>query len=173
MRVLTIVLGLAALAGPVAAQQDVTTEYRVKATYLFNFVKFVEWPEKTAMPLLICVAGRNPLGTTLEETIRGESINGRPLATELILDPDPRCDVVFVPRGATATAYLRAARGTPTLTVGEDPDFLTQGGIIAFYLDRANVRFSINPAAAERAMLRISSRLLALARIVDDKGETQ
>jgi hypothetical protein len=172
MRARLAALVLALLSVPVAAQQ-VSTEYRVKATYLFNFVKFVEWPEKTQQPLLLCVAGRNPFGPVLEETVAGESVNGRPLQVEVILEPDSRCDLVFVPRGAATSAYLLAARNTPTLTVGEEPDFVARGGIVSFYIDGANVRFTINPYAAERAKLRISSRLLELARIVDDRGETR
>jgi hypothetical protein len=105
--------------------------------------------------------------------VAGESVNGRPLQVEVILEPDGRCDLVFVPRGAATSAYLFAARNTPTLTVGEEPDFVTRGGIVSFYIDGPNVKFTVNPYAAERAKLRISSRLLDLARIVDDRGETR
>jgi hypothetical protein len=68
---------------------------------------------------------------------------------------------------------VRGSRGEPILTVGEERDFIARGGIVSLYLDGSNVRFTINPAAADRAGLRISSRLLQLARIVDDSGETQ
>ncbi len=148
---------------PVAAQ-EVSLEYRVKATYLYNFVKYVEWPAETRTgPFTLCVAGRNPFGTVLDDTIRDEVVNGRFLTARVILEPEAGCDVVFVPSGAAASAYLRAARGTPTLTVGETDDFLERGGIISFVTDGKNVRFAINTEAADDAQLQVSSRLRQLA----------
>jgi hypothetical protein len=148
-----------------AHAQDVPLEYRVKAAYLFNFVKFVEWPAAAAAgPLTICVAGRNVFGDVLADTVSGETLDGRPLAVRVILEPDPGCHILFVPRGAAVTAYLRSSRGLPMLTVGESPDFLAQGGLVNFVLEGGNVRFEIAVEAAERAGLRISSRLLRLAR---------
>jgi hypothetical protein len=146
-----------------AIGQDVSLEYQVKAAYLYNFVKFVQWPDTARPgPLIICIAGRNPFGTVLAETIRDEVVNGRTLASRTILEPDPACQVLFVPDGAPP-AYLRAARGTPTLTVGESPDFLEQGGIINFVKEGPNVRFAISTEAAAEAGLQVSSRLLRLA----------
>ena len=147
-----------------AMAQDVSLESRVKATYLYNFLKFVEWPMPVhGGPLTLCVAGRNPFGTVLEDTIRGEVVNGRSLTTRLILEPEPGCDVLFIPGGAAAATYLRAVRGTPTLTVGETDDFLTLGGMINFVSEGRYVRFAINIDAVEQAQLRVSSRLLQLA----------
>ena len=164
MRVaLALVLSLLPSAIPWA--QEVPLEYRVKAAFLFNFAKFVEWPAAAdAGPLQICVAGRNVFGEALVETVRGENINGRPLAIRVILEPEPGCHIIFVPRGAATTAYLRAARGTPSLTVGEMPDFISMGGMVNFTFEGTSVRFEIDSEAAERAGLRISSRLLRLAR---------
>ena len=161
MRLITCAIVLVASAA--AGAQDVPLEYRVKAAYLFNFAKFVEWPA-AAGPITICVAGRNVFGEALSETIRGETINGRPLAVRVIIEPEAGCQIVFVPRGAAAAVYLAAARTSPSLTVGESPDFIEQGGIVNFTLEGANVRFQIDSEAAERAGLRISSRLLRLAR---------
>ena len=163
MRVATATLLLVASA--VLSGQDVPLEYRVKAAYLFNFAKFVEWPAAAAGgPLTICVAGRNVFGEALSETVTGETVSSRPLVVRVILEPEAGCHILFVPRGAAAAAYLRASQTTPTLTVGESPDFIEQGGIVNFMLDGANVRFEINPEAAGRTGLRISSRLLRLAR---------
>ena len=156
------------LAGLIGSMQSATTdevalEYRVKAAYLYNFVKFVEWPKEARPgPLTICVASRNPFGTALSDTIRGELVNGRELLTRVILEPDPDCHVLFIPNGSPS-AYLRAARGTPILTVGETPDFLEQGGIIGFVTAGRNVRFAISTESAEHAKLRVSARLLQLA----------
>jgi hypothetical protein len=149
---------------PLAAQ-EASLEYQVKAAYLYNFVKFIEWPTAARQgPLTICTAGTNPFGTTLEELVRGESIEGRAIAARVIQGPQADCDVVFVPRGVAAGEYLRAARNAPVLTVGESPDFVAQGGIINFVRDAGMIRFEIDQAAARRAGLQISSRLLRLAR---------
>jgi hypothetical protein len=152
------------LASHPAAQQP-TLEYRVKAAYLLNFMRYVEWPDGALPdgPLTLCVAGRNPFGAALEETVRGERIADRDVAVRVLLEPEDGCAVLFVPRGANTAAYLRAARGTPVLTVGEIPDFLAQGGIINLVLDGGNVRFEIDQQAATRVQLQISSRLLRLA----------
>lgn len=165
-----LLLALAiACAGTLATMtQEIPLEYRVKAAFLYNFVKYVEWPEPRSSPIKICVAGQNPFGTVLEDVVRDERVRGTPLVTDTILEPLPGCDVIFMPRTSRVPAYLTAAAGMPILTVGETPDFIERGGIIRFYLDSGNnVRFEINRAAAERANLRISSRLLQLARLVD------
>jgi hypothetical protein len=170
VRTFPAVLGLALLGGTLHAQ--VPVEYQVKAAYLLNFTRFVDWPAESADgPLLLCVAGRNPFGDVLENMVRGESVGGRPVVARTILEPDTACAVVFVPQGAATAAYLRAAQGQPVLTVGEDEDFIARGGIIAFRREGPNVRFSINPDRADQAKLRISSRLLQLARI--ERTETR
>lgn len=154
--------------------QDVTLEYQVKAVFVYNFTRFVEWPAQAQSgPVTICVAGRNPLGSFLEDTVRNETVGGRLIVTRVILEPDPTCRVVYIPRGAATPAYLRVARGAPVLTIGEADDFLEAGGIINFYLVNDKVRFEISTHAAERAQLRISSRLLQLARIRNPGGESR
>jgi hypothetical protein len=156
-----LVTGAAALRA-----QDTTLEYRVKAAYLNNFLKFVEWPAVPGDgPVTICVAGRNPFGGALAATIDGEQVAGRPVTARTITTPGPGCHLLFVPEGAPAADYLRAAQGSPTLTVGESPDFIRRGGMINFVREGPNIRFEIDAAAAERAGLRISSRLLRLARM--------
>jgi hypothetical protein len=166
-RGLALVLVLAATTAVVPAQ-EVSREYQVKAAFLFNFAKFVEWPTRPATePLVICVAGVNPFGGLLDELVRGEQIDGRDVHARVILEPDDGCHEVFIPRGANMPVYLRAARNSAVLTIGETPEFIEQGGLVRFYLDAGQVRFEIARAAAERAQLRISSRLLKLARIVD------
>ena len=169
-RLLLAALVIGAVRGEPLAQ-DVSSEYRVKAAYLYNFIKYVEWPDTSKGRILICVAGQNPFGALLESLVRNERVHGVPLATEVILEARADCDVLFTPRTANIPAYLRAAAGMPTLTVGETPRFVEQGGMIGFYPDGANVRFEINPAAAARVRLRISSRLLQLARIVEAGSE--
>lgn len=150
-----------------AVAQDVPLEYRVKAAYLYNFLKYIEWPDGTPAPFTICVAGRNPFGEVLADTVRGERVAGREVVTKAVADSGAGCHIVFVPRGTAAAPYIRTARGA--LIVGEHPDFLTQGGAIAFVQDGGNVRFQIDDEAAVRAGLRISSRLLRLSRASDTR----
>jgi len=162
VRAAALLLALAVAVQPATAQ-DVPLEYQVKAAYLYNFVKFVDWPAAASTgPINICLAGRNPFGTVLAETIRDEIVAGRTLTSRVILEPEPDCHVLFIPDGAPST-YLRAMHGMPTLTVGETPDFLEKGGIISFVKDGRTVRFAISNEAADRAKLQVSSRLLRLA----------
>lgn len=168
---------LALLAGmamwPAAAgAQEVTLEYSVKAAYLYNFVKFVEWPGpvQADRPLTICVAAHNPFGSVLSETVQGERVGDRPIALRVILEPEPGCDVLFLPRDAAAPAYLRAVQSLPVLTVGETGDFIEKGGIINFVREGGNIRFEIDQDAAQHAGLRISSRLLRLGRVPNRGG---
>lgn len=168
MQVSRLLLAAALVAGvdpAPRAQEDASPEYRVKAEYLVNLIKYVEWPNAVLGPLLVCVAGQNPFGTTLDNFVRNETFRGAPVQARVILEPDPACNLVFAPRTSNVLVYLRASAGMPVLTVGETPRFLEQGGMIRFYPDGANVRFDINRDAAERAGLRINARLLELARM--------
>ena len=171
MRHLVGAIAVALTVAPLQAQET-SLEYQVKAAYLYNFVKFIEWPAAAARSatLTICTAGGNPFGAALDDIVRGESINGRAIAARAIDAPQAGCDVVFVPRGVTAADYLRAARTAPILTVGESADFVAQGGIINFVRDAGMIRFEIDRDAAARAGLHISSRRLRLAREPERTG---
>ena len=163
-----------ALTAAVPAAQEPTLEYRVKAAYILNFIRYVEWPAAALGngPIAVCVAGRNPFGTALDETVAGERIEGRAIAVRVILEPEAGCQVLVIPSGANAAAYLRSARTMPVLTIGESADFLGLGGIINLRVDGGSVRFDIDQSAAERVNLRISSRLLRLARPAPESGAT-
>jgi hypothetical protein len=161
-----VVAWVAALLTATVNTQNVSLEYQVKAAYLFNFTKFVDWPEEAmpqGTPLTICVASRSPFGPALEETIRDELVGSRPLTTRVVRDA-AGCHVLFVPEGVTAAPLLRDARTRPILTVGESDDFLAEGGMVNFVMQDGKVRFEISQDAATGAGLRISSRLLRLAR---------
>jgi hypothetical protein len=150
--------------------QDVGLEYRVKAAYLLNFTRFVEWPPQAlqnARAFQICIAGRNPFGSELAALVTGEKVAGLPLTARVVEANDATaCHVLFVPRDTPAAPYLRAVMTAPVLTVGESGDFLAQGGDINFFLDNCRVRFEIDQASAERVQVKISSRLLQLGRPV-------
>lgn len=160
-------------AGALAAAQDVPLEYRVKAAYLFNFTKFVDWPSGVfsgSEPLTLCVAETNPFGPVLSATLAGETGAGRPLVSRVVRDGSAPCHVLFIPRGVVAGVHLRRTATQPILTVGESRDFLQQGGMINFVLEEGRVRFEINRDAAVRNRLMISARLLQLARMPDEEG---
>jgi uncharacterized protein DUF4154 len=160
--VIAVSMSVAAAAGQA---QEQTLEFQVQAAYLYNFVKFVEWPAGTLGTVItICTTGNTPVTTALEQIVRDEVVNGHPLAVRTIEAPEAACNVVFVPHDVAASEYVRSARTAPVLTVGESPDFIAQGGIINFVRDAGMMRFEIDQEAAKRARLQISSRLLRLAR---------
>jgi len=155
-----------------------TLEYQVKATFLYNFTKFIEWPADSLVPgdapFEIGVVGRNPFGPYLAESMVGQRVHDRPICIVEFLEPEDvrPCAVLFVPdamsnRLADITARLK---GVPVLVVGESPGFADRGGSANFFLVDNKVRFEINPAVAGPLGLKISSKLLAIAKIVGSKG---
>ncbi len=150
-------------------------EYQVKAAFLYSFAKFVEWPPdafKTPKdPILVCVLGHNPFGTSLNDVIRGKSIEGHAFAFRQVADaPDASaCQILFVSSsdGKRFRALIGRLKPAGILTVGEAQGFASGGGVINFKLDSGRVRFEINVEAAEQAQLHISSKLLSLAQIVN------
>jgi hypothetical protein len=140
-------------------------EYQVKAAFLYNFLKFVEWPEKaTDAPWVIGILGHDPFGTVLDETVRGKMVNGRKVNLRRYDKPGDvkDCNILFIGRGDYERTGIPAQAGM--LTVGEAPGFLKAGGAINFYLDDNRVRFEIRPEAARAAGLHVSSQLLKLGR---------
>ena len=152
--------------------QAIPNEYRLKAAFMYQFPQFVEWPSATmqdAQEVQLCIASPNPFGSELEQLVRGESLNGRPLSVREIAGSDELvgCHVLFVgARSDVAAPVLRAAAGRPILTVGEADRFLESGGIIAMKIVDGRVRFVVNAKNAARNGLRISSQLLGLALTV-------
>jgi hypothetical protein len=160
------------------AQTSTTAEYRAKANFLANFPSFVEWPDGAFVspqtPFLICVFGDFSFGTSLAERAHTTNFRGRRVevvwvrkVSELSL-----CQILFVSRGDTKryAKVFDAIRGRNVLTVGETPDFLDAGGAVTFSFQLEALQFEINLNAVENAHLRISSRLLALARRVVNKS---
>jgi hypothetical protein len=175
----TLALSLAlACSAALIAQSKVATEYEIKAAFLYNFAKFVEWPPSAftdpKQPLSVCVFGRDPFGHSLEEAMDGKSVGNRPviLGRARQLAGLAGCHVVFVSamESPRLVEILGGMRGHNILLVGESEGFASAGGIIQFVFEQNRVRFAINPDAANRSGLKISSRLLALATIVHDTG---
>jgi hypothetical protein len=156
---------------PVSAQA--VSEYEVKAAFLLNFTKFVEWPPSAFpepdSPISLCVLGDDPFGTTLDELVRGETVNGRALVIRRMSQtPIPKvCHVVFFGLPSKEVPPLLRSVGPGVLAVGEGESFIRAGGMIAFVIDNRRVRFIVNQTAATNAGLRLSSRLLAVAKTVE------
>lgn len=149
-------------------------EYRKKANYLSHFPSFVEWPEDAwpsrDAPFLICVFGNYGFGTSLAELTRGERVRERRIEIrwKRNLDELRSCQVLFV-SGSEQNRYeqvLEVVRGGRVLTVGETPEFLNAGGMVSFVKQEESIRFDVNVVEANRVQLKISSRMLALARRV-------
>ena len=154
-----------------ALAQRPASEDQIKAVFLFNFAKYVDWPAAppgTSASIRICVPANPQFLALLRTTVQGEVVNGRPLtAIELDgLDSARECDILYVGNAVTpdAAAWSEAVRGRQTLTVGDGT--LANGIVIAFVRDQNRVRFDINRGAAGQQHLAISSRLLGLARRV-------
>lgn len=146
-------------------------EDRVKAAFLLNFTKFVEWPvSDTPKPeprISICVFGDDRFVATLDKLLEGESVGGkRIVAVAGRNDTAGQCSVAFIRRTEKDSAAVQAALGQGVLTVGEGDEFLAKGGMIAFVLENRRVRFDVNQTAVRGSGLRLSSRLLSVARSV-------
>ena len=146
-------------------------ELEVKAVYLYNFAKYVDWPapQGSSQSIRMCVPADPEFLSVLRQAVRDEVVDGRPLSAVSLdgLDAARDCDVLYVGNAATAdaAAWIGAARGGRTLIVGDD--VLADGLVIAFVRDQNRIRFDINRQAAARQKLTISSRLLGLARRVE------
>ncbi len=151
---------------------DQSLEYRVKAAFLLNFTKFIEWPPtafaQPDSPIAICVMGEDPFGATLDLMVSGEVVNGRKVVARRIKSgPSPHsCQVMFIGGPQKDVATILADSGPGVLTVGEGEAFVHDGGVIAFIIEDRRVRFGINQAAAQRAGLKLSSKLLSVAKSV-------
>ena len=173
------------LAGSVAFLQsvecglssDAFTEYQVKALFLLNFTKYVDWPTNAfagaETPITIGVVGENKIGAELEKIIPGRSANGRPIALKVIENSGDlaQCQILFIGNSETKRQreILTSLRKAPVLTVGETGQFLDEGGMINFVLKEGKVRLEINLASARKANLQISSKLLSVADTVKER----
>ena len=155
-------------------------EYQVKAAYLLNFTRYVDWPSEAfdapGAPMTICVLGRDPFGPVLDGTVRGKVVRGRSLSVRRIQSAREAsaCHVVFVSRETWRgkRELLESLRTKGLLTVGETDEFAQEGGVIGFVIQEETVRFVVNADARDRAGLRISSRMLSLAAAVYGQRST-
>lgn len=161
-----VLLSMKALGAPNGGIE--VREYQIKAVFLFNFAQFVEWPDKAFTnanaPIVIGILGEDPFGTALDEAIRGERVNGRPLTVVRVsrIQDLGICHILFISRSESAhlQEILRGLNGRSVLTVSDIEDFSRHGGMIRFATENNRVRLKINNEAARAAGLTISSKLL-------------
>jgi hypothetical protein len=158
----------------VAAEGNASSEYAVKAAFLFHFAQFAEWPptafKGTNAPLTFCTLGEDEFHGALDQSINGKTIENRPLRVQHLkqLDEVQACQVIFVGAGdkKRIPALLASLKDSPVLTVGETEHFAQEGGMIGLSLEENKIRFEINLGSVEHAKLKLSARLLALAKTV-------
>ena len=177
-RSIAVTLACAFAVLPLRAQ--VATAPEAKAGFLLNFVKFTTWPASVApdrTDLTICVIGDGRVLIALDLVTLGQRIDGRGIVVAALTDQDDvsRCHLLYA-SGLPADreqSLVDATRGRPILTASDSSTFMSRGGVAAFHIAHGKMKFSVNPSAAERAQLRISSRLLSLAVIVKDSTDVQ
>jgi hypothetical protein len=153
------------------------TEYEVKAAFLYNFGKFVEWPpepDAPGGPFIITVLGRDPFGGVLDETLRGKTVAGREVTLRRVSSADrvEPSQILFISDSERQRLpeIIEGLGTKAVLTVGEMSDFSERGGVIGFLVEGDRIRLEINLGAAQRSGLRISSDLLRIARVVGGGG---
>jgi hypothetical protein len=150
-------------------------EYQVKAAFIYNFAKFVQWPsesfQSSTAPISICVLGQDPFGRLLEDMVTGHLIERRQLIVRHVsaMTQVTGCQILFISsaEGRRSRPVITDVKTPGILTIGESDASLADGVVINFRLNSGRVRFDINLEAAEREKLRISSRLLSLAHITE------
>lgn len=166
--------GAALCAPALHSQTDTPGEYQLKAAFLFNFAKFIQWPA-SAFPSAqsefeICILGDDPFGKSIDDVLRDKAISEHPVAILRCkgLSDLTHCHIVFVSSSEKKrlSEILASLKGANALVVGETDGFAESGGAIQFTIENQRVRFIINVDAAEHAGLQVSSKLLALAKVV-------
>lgn len=172
-----LVLSMAIQVATTGAQQQKLGEYEVKAAFMYNFLKFIEWPDNAFSDyhtsINLCVLGDDPFGSTLD-SVHGETINDKKIIIKHYYDIDglEKCNALFISSSEKErlTKILKTLSGLNILTISDTKSFAQQGVLINFYIEENKVRFEINQDAVSRSGIKISSKLLNLAKIVHDEG---
>jgi hypothetical protein len=163
---------------PVMAQEALS-EYQVKAAYLFNFLKFVDYPSEAfadpLAPIVVGVVGEDPFGSALPQVVTGKTVAGRDLVIRLYRPGEDLrgAHILFISASERKRLpmILSSLRGSSVLTVSDMAGFLDAGGMIQFLNENDRVRFAINMDSTSRAKLKMSSKLLSLARVLGGTGK--
>jgi len=154
------------------AQSSAPTEYEIKAAYLYNFAKHVDWPDDTFkdidLPFFIGILGEDPFGAALERVIKGKTIEGREIAIRR-LSGHASCQLLFISsESANVSKVLETIEGLHIVTVSDLDGFAEKGGVIELFIEENTVRFTINMDAAIRAGVTMDSVLLRLSTVVEE-----
>lgn len=149
-------------------------EYVIKAGFLFNFAKYVEWPAEAfdgpKAPIRIGVAGEDPFKDILERTLKDKTVNGRAFTIERFKTPADvrRCHILFIAHAnrETTASFLDAARQPGVLTVGEEKGFAQAGGVVSVLIEQGKPKLEVNLDAARERQVTINAKLLKLAVLV-------
>jgi hypothetical protein len=169
-----LLLTAVVLTGWPSAAQSVSAP-QLKAALLFNFAQFVEWPAELVppgAPLGLCVVDDDAVARALEQTIKGRNVEGRELTVRRLKPaaPLPPCHVLYLggPASTRSMDLIGTVKGVAVLTVSDAVGFASTGGMVELFLENGRVRFAVNVDALQRARVRLSSRVLILAKIVKD-----
>ena len=171
--VVVIASGLLGVPG-LHAQHSKPTDFQVKAAYLYNFGRFIEWPANVAPAKTgsfnICVLGEDPFGPALDATLGGETIGSQKVAARRISSPRESgdCRILFISstEANRLNKIIESVDKTAVLTVSDAPQFSQHGGMIQFVLEGNRIRFEVNLSATQRAGLTLSSELLKVATAI-------
>jgi hypothetical protein len=166
-------LAVGAVPSEAAAAGDAVAASALKAAFLYNFAKFADWSQlPPGAPVVLCAVGGDAIVAALVETVRGQNIGGHTLAVSRPQEDNTwrSCQLLYLAEAEIqrSASGLNGIRMLPVLTVSDRKGFAAAGGIIELYLEHGRMRFAINLDAAERAGVRLSSRLLALAKVIRD-----
>lgn len=156
--------------------QSSPSQAQIAAAFVFNFAKFTEWPQQvfadSATPLNVCFLGGDDVRISFQEISAGKAVNGRPILVRNVKSAGEvfDCRVVYMDSANSALfpGVMKNARQRCGLVIGTSDDFLARGGIIKLLVENNRMKFDVNVGAAGRAKIRLSSKLLALARSVVD-----
>ena len=174
--VVTLIMILALDTAPVQAQAEetaVSNEYQIKAAFLLNFLKFIEWPSavlpRNDSPITIGILGQDPFGSALPDTLRDENVRGHPLSLRRSSDINDlrACQLIFISKSEAPREgqIITSISELPILTVSDNAGFCREGGVIQLYLEDKKVRFMINQPGALNLGLKVSSQLLNVAKV--------
>ena len=178
-RAATAIVLLACLGRTLGAEpEERPGEYEVKAAYLYNFAKFVEWPPSTKRDVFVIgILGRDPFGPLLDHAVVGKTVGDRRLVVRRFAEPEQveGADMLFIcsSEAPRLAEVLRRLEGAPTLTVGESEEFVGRGGMVGFRVRDDVVRFDVDLDQSSRAGLKVSSQLVRVARRVISSSRGQ
>lgn len=176
--IVLVTAGFIASGAPNALAQGALREYQIKAAFLYNFTKFVEWPAEaftdSGAPMIVGILGDDPFGVALE-SIQDKTVKGRKLEIKRFesIQGVEFCHILFISssKKERLAQILEALKNSSVLTVGERDGFTQLGGMVNFTIKKNKIRFEINPDAAEQARLKLNSKLLRLGKVVKNRRQ--